>query len=154
MAKMYFDDTNKVTLPSDGGYLKAKGDKISDAYINAQSNMSTPKFKFGGKTETCDVKFCTANANKTIDMQNGYMWFYLQASDSRSEGAYIYQSIDAVIASAKKRVALTKSGKNAWAGKVYIYSRDAATKEEFLVATVEATKSIRWIPNEKKGANK
>lgn len=154
MAKMYFDDTNKVVLPSDGGYLKAKGDKLSDAYINAQSSMSTPKFKFGGKTETCAVKFCVANASKTIDMQNGYMWFYLQASDSRSEGGYLYTSIDAVIASAKKRVALTKAGKNAWAGKVYIYSRDAATKEEFLVATVEATKSIRWIPNEKKGANK
>lgn len=154
MATVYFDDTNKITLPSDGGYLKAKGDKLSDDYINAQSSASTPKFKFGGKTETCDVKFCTANANKTIDMQNGYMWFYLQASDSRSEGSYIYPSIDAVIASAKKRVTLTKSGKNAWAGKCYIYSRDAATKEEFLVATVEATKSIRWIPNEKKGANK
>lgn len=139
--------TNQPSLPSDN---KADRPAISDAYITAQSHVKKSNFRYGGQETTYDVIYCVKNANKTIDAHEPLLWIYIQTEDSRSLGDYVFYSIADAIESAKKRITLKKTSKSTWSGKAYIYSRDAVTKEEFLVATVVATKTIKWFYKEDK----
>ena len=147
MARTYFDEYNKVMLPKDNTTNKVYP-AVSDAYIAAQTHVKTSNFRYGGQETTYEVNYCIKNANKTIDVREPLLWIYIQAADSCSIGDYVFYSIADAIEAAKKRIKLVKAGKSRWSGKAYIYSRDAATKEEFLVATVVATKTLRWFYKE------
>lgn len=151
MAHTYIDEMNRITLPTD---VSVKKQAHSPEYLAAQqSSAKKSKFEFAGKDLKENVKWCLKNNDKKIDARGDMLWFYLLGEDFRTEGNYVFRTpLDAVEA-AKRRVVFKKSAteKSTWTGKTYVYSRDAETKEEFLVATVETTKKLHWKYIDEKG---
>lgn len=144
MARTYIDEMNRVNLPTDNKVNRPTQTKTvipvtdTDAF-DYKKFMRIPN-------ESASVRYCAANAQKTIDTKGTMVWAYLQGEESRTQPGYVYKDPFEAVEAAKRFTTLKKTAKNTWSGKTYVYSRDAETQKEFLVATVEITKVVKWIP--------